>query len=56
LYEWARQGKIPCVKLGRRVLFDLNDIDALMASMKRNTNQVEKASDKIVGNILRNDI
>ena len=56
LYEWASQGKIPSVKLGRRVIFDLNDIDALMASMKRNTNQVEEASDKIIGDLLMNDI
>ncbi|MCR4289167.1 MAG: helix-turn-helix domain-containing protein [Candidatus Scalindua sp.] len=56
LYEWASQGKIPSVKLGRIVLFDLNDIDALMASMKRNTNQVEEASDKIIGDLLMNEI
>ncbi len=56
LYEWAAQGKIPSVKLGRRVLFDLNDINALMASMKRNINQVEEASDKIIGDTIRNDI
>ena len=56
LYEWAGTGRIPSVKIGRRVLFDLHDIDVLMVSMKRNTNQVEKASDKIVGDILRNGI
>jgi len=56
LYEWAGQGKIPSVKLGRRVLFDLNDIDSLMASMKRNINQIEDASDKIIGDAIRNDI
>lgn len=56
LYEWAGQGKIPSVKLGRRVLFDLNDINALMTSMKRNINQVEEASDKIIGDTIRNDI
>lgn len=56
LYEWAGTGRIPSIKIGRRVLFDLHDIDVLMASMKRNTNQVEKVSDKIVGDILRNGI
>jgi len=56
LYEWASIGKVPSIKIGRRVLFDLNDIDALMVSMKRNTNQVEEASDKIIGDILMNDI
>ena len=56
LYEWASIGKIPSIKIGRRVLFDLNDIDALMAAKKRNTNQVEEASGKIIGDILMNDI
>jgi len=36
LYEWSAHGKIPSIKLGRRVLFDLNDIDVVMSSMKRN--------------------
>ena len=56
LYEWASIGKIPSIKIGRRVLFDLNDIDVLMAAKKRNTNQVEEASGKIIGDILMNDI
>jgi excisionase family DNA binding protein len=56
LYEWASIGKIPSIKIGRRVLFDLNDIDALMAAKKRNTNQVEEASGKIIGDIFMNDI
>ncbi|MBC6931285.1 MAG: DNA-binding protein [Candidatus Brocadia sp.] len=34
LYEWASLGRIPSIKLGRRVLFDLNDIDNFMASLK----------------------
>ncbi|MCQ3916397.1 MAG: hypothetical protein DPW20_03255 [Candidatus Brocadia sp.] len=37
LYEWASLGRIPSIKLGRRVLFDLNDIDNFMASLKRDT-------------------
>jgi len=32
LYEWASIGRIPSIKLGRRVLFDLEDIDRLLAS------------------------
>ncbi len=51
LYEWAGQGKIPSIKMGRRVLFDLNDIDKVMASMKRNDNQEEKTVSKITGDI-----
>ena len=37
LYEWASLGRIPSIKLGRRVLFDLNDIDSFMSSLKRDT-------------------
>lgn len=35
LYEYAAQGTLPAIKLGRRVLFDLRDIDNVMASNKR---------------------
>ncbi len=56
LYEWASTGRIPSIKCGRRVLFDLHDIDEVMASLKRNTNQDKKASDKTIGDILANDI
>ncbi len=51
LYEWAGRGKIPSIKIGRRVLFDLQDIDVVMASMKRNDNQEEKIVNKITGDI-----
>jgi len=37
LYEYAAQGTIPAIKLGRRVLFDLRDIDNVMAASKRET-------------------
>ncbi len=49
LYEWAGTGRIPSVKIGRRVLFDLHDIDKIMNSFKRTTNQCEATADKIVG-------
>ena len=48
LYEWSAQGKIPSIKIGRRVLFDLHDIDKVMASMKRANNQEEKIVEEIV--------
>lgn len=35
LYEYAAQGTLPAIKLGRRVLFDLRDIDSVMAASKR---------------------
>ncbi len=52
LYEWSGTGRIPSIKIGRRLLYDLVDIDRLMASLKRNSNQ----DDKIVEKFLINDI
>ncbi len=51
LYEWAGQGKIPSIKIGRRVLFDLNDIDKVMANLKRSYLQHEKTANKIIGDL-----
>ncbi len=56
LYEWAAVGRIPSIKLGRRVLFDLHDLDEAMASLKRNYNQCEKTANKIVGGVHGNCI
>ena len=52
LYEWSSVGRIPCIRLGRKLLYDLHDIDGLMASMKRNNNQ----EDKIIEKFFINDI
>jgi len=41
LYELASLGRMPSIKLGRRVLFDLQDIDKMMESMKRTCNKEE---------------
>ena len=49
LYDWASRGRIPSIKYGRRVLFDLEDIDRIMSSLKRNTG--EKTVNKIIGDI-----
>jgi excisionase family DNA binding protein len=56
LYEWASIGRIPSIKLGRRVLFDLHEIDEVMVSLKRPYLQHEKTADKIVGGINGNGI
>ncbi len=56
LYEWAGTGRIPSIKMGRRVLFDLKDIDKVMDSLKRTNNQEEKIVNKIVGGINGNNI
>ncbi|MEK7359455.1 MAG: helix-turn-helix domain-containing protein [Planctomycetota bacterium] len=51
LYEWAGMRRIPSIKLGRRVLFDLNDIDSLMTSLKRDTGHCEKIVNKALKNV-----
>jgi len=56
LYEWASQRKIPSIKMGRRVLFDLYDIDKIMASMKRDKNQCNNIANKIIGGVHGNGI
>ncbi len=56
LYEWAATGRIPSIKIYRRVLFDLHDIDKLMAGLKRTSNQYEKTTNKIIADIRDGDI
>jgi len=56
LYEWAGTGRIPSVKIGRRVLFDLHDIDKIMDSFKRTSNQCEMTAKKIIGDLHGNGI
>ncbi len=51
LYEWAGNGRIPSIKIGRRVLFDLTQIDLVMVSFKRSSNQCEKTVNKIIGDL-----
>jgi excisionase family DNA binding protein len=56
LYEWASVGKIPSIKIGSRVLFDLHEIDEVMVSLKRPYLQHEKTANKIIGGIHGNNI
>lgn len=35
LYSWAERRRIPSVKMGARLLFDLQDLDDLIESSKR---------------------
>jgi excisionase family DNA binding protein len=56
LYEWSSVGKIPSIKIGRRVLFDLHDIDKVMAGLKRSYNQCENITNKIIGDLQSNGI
>lgn len=54
LYELSSLGKVPSIKLGRRVLFDLKDIDELMQSLKRTCNKDDEVVNKILGDISGN--
>ncbi len=56
LYELAGTGRIPSIKLGRRVLFDLTEIDQVMVSLKRPHLQYEKTANKIIGDLHGNGI
>lgn len=56
LYEWAGTGRIPSIKIGRRVLFDLHDIDRIMANLKRPYLQHDKTANKIIGDLHGNGI
>ena len=47
LYEWACLRVIPSIKIGRRVLFDLKDIETHMEKKKRLANP-KKRSRKIL--------
>ena len=46
--DWSNQGKFPCIKYGRRILFDLQDVDKAMANLKRPYLQYEKTANKII--------
>ncbi len=35
IYSWAWRRKIPTVKIGRRLLFDQEDLDRMIAAGKR---------------------
>ncbi len=56
LYELASLGKVPSIKMGRRVLFDLHDIDQVMANLKRPYLQHEKTSNKIIAYFRDGDV
>ncbi len=51
LYELSSLGKVPSIKMGRRVLFDLHDIDKMMEGMKRTCNKDEEIVNNIIGGV-----
>jgi hypothetical protein len=50
-HEWSSTGRIPSIKTGRRVLFDLHDIDNVMSKSKRPCNRSDTVANKIIGDI-----
>ncbi|GAX61638.1 transcriptional regulator [Candidatus Scalindua japonica] len=56
IYDWSNQGKFPCIKYGRRILFDIQDVDKAMANLKQPYLQCEKTVNKIIGDLHGNGI
>jgi excisionase family DNA binding protein len=57
LYDWAANGMIPSIKAGKKVLFDLADVDAALGRMRRNirpqVKEAEEKSDEIISSVER---
>ncbi len=51
LYEFANLQKIPSIKYGKKLLFDLQDIDKLMESLKRPHIASEETPNNIIGDV-----
>lgn len=56
IYDWSNQGKFPCIKYGRRILFDIQDVDKAMANLKQPYLKYEETVNKIVGDLHDNGI
>jgi len=56
LYELAGTGRIPSIKIGCKVLFGLQDLDKVMASLKHTYLEHEKTANKIIGDLHGNGI
>ena len=51
IYDWSSQGKFPCIKFGRRILFDIQDVDEAMANLKKPYLKLENSVNKIIGDL-----
>jgi excisionase family DNA binding protein len=56
IYDWSSQGKFPCIKFGRRILFDIQDVDEAMANLKKPFLKLENSVNKIIGDLQDNVI
>jgi len=51
LSEWANQGRIPSLKLGRKRIYDIEQIDSWIAGKKSEFDQSEETVNKILEEI-----
>ncbi|GAX59617.1 hypothetical protein SCALIN_C04_0105 [Candidatus Scalindua japonica] len=51
IYDWSNQGRFLCIKYGRRILFDIHDVDKAMANLKQPYLKHEKTVNKIIGDL-----
>jgi len=56
IYEWSSTGRLPVIRIGKSLFYDLQDIERVMDSLKHNNDQVDKITNKIVGDVFNNDI
>ena len=56
IYDWSSQGNFPCIKFGRRILFDIQDVDEAMANLKKPYLKLENTVNKIIGDLHGNAI
>jgi excisionase family DNA binding protein len=56
LYDWSSQGKFPCIKFGRRILFDIRDVDKAMSNLKRPCLKLQNTVNKIIGDFHGNGL
>jgi len=43
VYRWCKRGLIPCIKIGRKILFRRSDVETLITNNMRNESISEKA-------------
>jgi excisionase family DNA binding protein len=56
IYDWSNQGKFPCIKFGRRILFDIQDVDKRMSDLKKPCLKLENTVNKIIGDFHGNGL
>lgn len=52
LYDWAANGVIPSLKVGKKVLFDIPEVDTALARMKRHSQPQSEAAEEMARSML----